>query len=286
MTPCGRTAPRRAGMASGRRGFVERTPMAYRDDLIALSARHDALAAEVAQKTRELEESRQLLAQVRARARLPVLDHIRVASPCTADWNQMTGDERTRHCGQCKKDVYNLSGMTRDEAEALLIERNGDLCVRYFQRHDGTILLADCTVGIQRRRRRRWIAAGAATMLAAGAGVAGAVQHSAQATLGALRMPSELPRIEEVVPPLPTSAPHAPAANLGPRALAGRSPHDGRGGAPGGSDPEGSSAGASATGAPDSPHAKAGPALSPSEQPGYTRGRISPGPRGGVRRRE
>jgi hypothetical protein len=152
--------------------------MAFRDDLTALSARHDALAAEVAHKTRELDESRRLLDQAQARARLPVLDNIRVAAPCTADWNQMTGDDRTRHCGECKKNVYNLSGMTRDEAEALLIDRNGDLCVRYFQRHDGTILLADCTVGVKRRRRRRLVAAGAATLLASGAAVAAHARHT------------------------------------------------------------------------------------------------------------
>jgi hypothetical protein len=143
--------------------------MAFRDDLTALSARHDALATEVARKTRELEDTRRMLDHAQARARLPVLDNIRVAAPCTADWNQMTGDDRTRHCGECKKNVYNLSGMTRDEAEALLIERNGDLCVRYFQRDDGTILLADCSVGVKRRRGRRLVAAGAATLLASGA---------------------------------------------------------------------------------------------------------------------
>ena len=70
--------------------------MAFRDDLIALSARHDALAAEVAHKTRELDESRALLEQARARVKLPVLDQIQIASPCNADWSQMTGDERTR----------------------------------------------------------------------------------------------------------------------------------------------------------------------------------------------
>ena len=52
--------------------------MAYRDDLHALAARHDALAAEVAQKTRELEESRRLLEQAWERRRLPVLDQIQV----------------------------------------------------------------------------------------------------------------------------------------------------------------------------------------------------------------
>lgn len=146
--------------------------MSYRDDLTALAARHEALSHEVAAKTRELEASRQLLDQAHARARLPVLDNLRVAAPCTADWNQMTGDDRVRHCGDCKMDVYNLSGMTRDEAEALLVERNGDLCVRYYQRHDGTILTADCTIGSKRRRRRRWIAAGAAGLLGVGAGAA------------------------------------------------------------------------------------------------------------------
>ncbi len=146
--------------------------MAYRDDVTALAARHDALAAEVAQKTRELEESRRLLEQAWARTRLPVLDQVQVASPCTADWNQMTGDDRTRHCGACQKNVYNLSGMTRAEAEALLIERNGDLCVRYYQRHDGTILLADCAVGVQRKRDRRRTVARAAAIVAGGLAVA------------------------------------------------------------------------------------------------------------------
>jgi hypothetical protein len=151
--------------------------MSYRDDLTALAARHDALAREVDQKARELEESRRLLEQAQARSRLPVLDNLRVASPCTADWNQMTGDERSRHCGDCKKDVYNLSGMTRDEAEVLLIERAGNLCARYYQRHDGTILFDDCPVGARHRRRRRWIAVGAVTLLAGSAGLGAALER-------------------------------------------------------------------------------------------------------------
>lgn len=160
--------------------------MAYRDDVTALAARHDALTAEVAQKTRELEESRRLLEQAWARARRPVLDQIRVATPCTADWNQMTGDDRTRHCGECRKNVYNLSGMTREEAEALIRERNGDLCVRYYQRADGTILLADCTVGVERLRRRGKVAARAAALVAGGLVVAGAAASRVTVQMGAV----------------------------------------------------------------------------------------------------
>lgn len=142
--------------------------MSYRNDLDALAARHDALAAEVATKTRELDGVSRMLDEAKQRAKLPVLPNIRVASPCRADWNAMTGDERVRACGQCNKNVYNLSEMTRDEAEALIVAKEGRLCVRYYQRHDGTILLKDCAVGVAQKRKRRVIAAGAAALLAGG----------------------------------------------------------------------------------------------------------------------
>src|SRR5688500_3609243 len=98
---------------------------AYRNDVDALSARHDSLAAELAQKTKEVNDAARLLEEARTKAKLPVLENIRVATPCRADWKLMTGDERTRHCGDCKKNVYNLSNMTRDEAEALILEKEG-----------------------------------------------------------------------------------------------------------------------------------------------------------------
>lgn len=144
---------------------------AYRDDLVALSVRQQALAAEVADKTRQLEATTRSLEEVRARARLPVLDNIRIASPCPADWEQMRGDDRVRACDQCQKNVYNLSELTREEAEALIIEKNGDLCGRYYQRKDGTILLKDCEIGVARNRKRKVIAAGAAALLGGAAGL-------------------------------------------------------------------------------------------------------------------
>ena len=142
--------------------------MTYRDDLTALAARHDALATEVAHKTRELEQATRLLEDAQARARLPILDNLRIAAPCDAEWSKMTGDDHVRHCGDCKKDVFNLSALTRGEAEALILAKRGELCVRYFQRADGTVLTKDCPVGVSRRRKRRLIAAGAVAMLAGG----------------------------------------------------------------------------------------------------------------------
>ena len=84
----------------------------------------------------------------------PALDGIRVAPPCPASWKGMTGDARVRHCAGCRKNVYNLSAMTRREAETLVREREGRLCVRFFRRADGTILTADCPVGLRAVRRR------------------------------------------------------------------------------------------------------------------------------------
>ena len=152
--------------------------MAFRDDLHALEQRHEVLSAEAAAAARERDHVRAMLDEAKTRARLPILENLRVASPCRADWAKMSGDDRMRHCGDCKKDVFNLSDMTREEAEALLVERTGSLCVRYFQRHDGTVLLADCEVGQKRARRRKLVViAGAAAMLAGGAAVALELVH-------------------------------------------------------------------------------------------------------------
>ena len=82
------------------------------------------------------------------------LDHVRVASPCNVDWEQMIGSERSRFCAQCNLNVYNLSSMSRAEAEHLISNTEGRLCVRYYQRTDGSILTQDCPVGLRALRRR------------------------------------------------------------------------------------------------------------------------------------
>ena len=66
-----------------------------------------------------------------------MLERIKIASPCKANWEQMAGDERVRHCAECNLDVYNLSAMTRREVEHLVQEREGRLCARFYRRADG-----------------------------------------------------------------------------------------------------------------------------------------------------
>ncbi len=96
------------------------------------------------------------------------LNNIKIASPCSADWNAMYGDDRKRFCGDCKLSVYNLSGMTRDEAETLVTNAEGRLCVRYYQRADGTVITADCPVGWAKiKARTKVYATAVASMLIA-----------------------------------------------------------------------------------------------------------------------
>lgn len=91
-----------------------------------------------------------------------MLDRVSIAAPCPVDWESMPGTDRVRHCSQCNKNVYNLSAMTRRQAEALLRETEGNLCARLYRRADGTILTENCPAGLRTIGRRISRVAGAA----------------------------------------------------------------------------------------------------------------------------
>ncbi|HEX8160609.1 MAG TPA: hypothetical protein VF538_01820 [Pyrinomonadaceae bacterium] len=83
------------------------------------------------------------------------LDRVRIAAPCEADWDEMQGGERVRFCQRCSLNVYNLSSMTRREAERLVTRTEGArLCVRFYRRRDGTMLTRSCPVGSRALKRR------------------------------------------------------------------------------------------------------------------------------------
>jgi hypothetical protein len=113
---------------------------------------------------------------------LSVLENVRIAAPCPVAWESMTGDARARHCDQCNLKVFNISDMTRDEADAFLRDAagikaaGGRVCAGFWRRSDGTILLKDCPVGLAKvraalARKVSRIAAALALLLGAGAAV-------------------------------------------------------------------------------------------------------------------
>jgi hypothetical protein len=61
----------------------------------------------------------------------------------------MIGSDRVRFCGRCNLNVYNLSAMTRNQAESLIAANEGRLCVRFYRRRDGSIITQDCPVGLR-----------------------------------------------------------------------------------------------------------------------------------------
>jgi hypothetical protein len=84
-----------------------------------------------------------------------MLPEIKIALPCTANWESMTGDNQSRHCAECNRNVYNFSEMTSAQIEQLIAASNGQrLCGRLYRRTDGTILTSDCPIGLRARIRR------------------------------------------------------------------------------------------------------------------------------------
>ena len=82
------------------------------------------------------------------------LANVSVAAPCPADWDNMIGGDRVRFCSQCQLNVYNLSAMSKFEAESLIARTEGRLCVRFYRRKDGSILTDNCPVGLRALKRR------------------------------------------------------------------------------------------------------------------------------------
>jgi len=152
------------------------------------------------------------------------LNKIKVASPCSANWDEMIGNDRQRFCGECEKNVFNLSAMTKIEAESLIMNTEGRLCARFYRRSDGTVLTQDCPVGwkaVKRRMSKVWTAAASLVITAlSGIGVTaylngkdsepdilGAIavenpnpiHHNPRATMGKMKITTPLEQPEAIM---------------------------------------------------------------------------------------
>ena len=101
------------------------------------------------------------------------LDLLTIPTPCTMPWASMRGDDRKRFCDSCSLHVYDVSQMTRPEAEAFLLRSEGRVCARLWRRVDGTLITKDCgRIRLAIERRTRWLRVAAAAILGA-VGLAG-----------------------------------------------------------------------------------------------------------------
>lgn len=187
--------------------------MSYRDEGAALDAKRASLAARLDEARRgpqtddALDEAHALKREIAAlplpkkvgTPPLAMLPRLRVASPCDESWNEMVGDERVRRCTRCERDVYNLSGFTRVEAEALLSQSGEAPCVRFYRRADGTIMTSDCVQGSHRKLALKVLAASACALAVGGALVAHQPSRAASHSLDLSRrvhMPGFDPSVE------------------------------------------------------------------------------------------
>lgn len=82
------------------------------------------------------------------------LENLSLSYPCPTTWESMVGDDRVRYCSKCQLNVYNLSGMTKPQAEKLISSAEGRICVAFYRRADGTVLTQNCPVGLAAVKQR------------------------------------------------------------------------------------------------------------------------------------
>lgn len=101
------------------------------------------------------------------------VNSIQIATPCSADWDEMVGDDRKRFCQDCKLNVYNVAELTPREVSELLGTANGGrVCMQIYRRRDGTVITRDCPVAVHRVKKAFKRSIAAVASLAATIGLA------------------------------------------------------------------------------------------------------------------
>ena len=92
----------------------------------------------------------------------PKSSHWKIATPCTANWDQMPGDDRRRFCEGCGKHVYNVSSMTPKDRGEFAKPIHQHECITYIHRANGTLVDLSLWASLRRRfpalRLVRWSA--------------------------------------------------------------------------------------------------------------------------------
>lgn len=89
---------------------------------------------------------------------------LKIENPCSANWDEMIGNEWVRFCEHCRLTVNDLSPLTPKRVRRLIANSKGRLCVRFKQDHEGLPIIKSVPQQLhQIRKRVSKIAAGAFT---------------------------------------------------------------------------------------------------------------------------
>jgi hypothetical protein len=146
-----------------------------------------------------------------------------LATPCTANWDEMSGDEKIRHCRQCDLNVYNVSAMTDEEVleQMVMLTAGKKVCMSLYRRSDGTFITKDCPVGLSRlqekaRHAASWIAGGLSLLVSLASG--SWLPAAAQAACDWPRKPRWHSKIQVITASNKTTPTPAPTAGATPAA--------------------------------------------------------------------
>ena len=135
------------------------------------------------------------------------LEQVRIAEPCPVAWGSMQGDDQRRFCAHCNLHLHNLSAMPKDEAQRLICESAGRLCVAYYPDAQGGVTQLEYAA--QRRPRYRWRLV---AMIAALGGCASALAtavYRPKPVAPAVLVPGRMMVAGMMAPPPPTTNPAA-----------------------------------------------------------------------------
>ena len=131
------------------------------------------------------------------RRSLPLLESAEIESPCQQDWRRMHGDRVRRYCDSCQLHVHNLTAMTGAEAERLLEDSGGRVCIRMVRDKRGRPITLDrYTFGVRlpfglTRYLRHIVAALAFLIHASGCVITGSPVPPQYGPLGRGRIPKQ-----------------------------------------------------------------------------------------------
>lgn len=93
-------------------------------------------------------------------------EQLKIKNPCSANWDQMIGNEWVRFCEHCQLTVNDLTPLTPKRVRRLIANSKGRLCVRYRISREGTPTLKGVPQQLhQIRKRVSKLAAGAFTTM-------------------------------------------------------------------------------------------------------------------------
>ena len=132
---------------------------------------HSLLLEAVSRSTakKELEVAQRLKEKSNEPPKPPVvpIKGDRPATPCAWTWEETESKDKYRYCATCQTPVYNLAGMERPEAEALIFNRENRKKFTLYSRADGKFMTTDCPVQVKRKNDLIMLAIGAIVLVVA-----------------------------------------------------------------------------------------------------------------------